>query len=99
MKAKLIQCNGKEKFVTINSFDDARKVVCEYGYDSPLEIITMPNGNLLLLDEEGKLKNLPFNELATEMAHEQEVIYPSDVIVGDVILIEDANEFDDLPYE
>lgn len=94
-----MQCTGEKRIVNISTFDDARKLVCEYGYNSPLEIITMPNGHLLLLDEEGKLKNLPFNELATELAHEEEVIYPSDVIVGDVILIEDANEFDDLPYE
>jgi hypothetical protein len=33
------------------------------------------------------------------MAHSNEAIFPSDYIVGDVLLFEDENYFDDLAYE
>jgi hypothetical protein len=51
------------------------------------------------MDEEGKLKNLEINQLATEIAQENNSIYPSDYIVGDVLLIDDVDEFDSLPYK
>ena len=53
----------------------------------------------MVIDEDGKLKNLEINEIATEIAHESNSIYPSDYIVGDVLVVDDVNEFDDLPYE
>jgi hypothetical protein len=52
-----------------------------------------------VIDEEGKLKNLEINEIATQIAHENNSIYPSDYIVGDVLLVDDVDEFDALPYE
>ena len=51
----------------------------------------------LIIDEEGKLKELEFNEIATEIAHDYQAIFPSDFIVGNVILINDIDEFDMLP--
>jgi hypothetical protein len=33
------------------------------------------------------------------MAHLNEVIYPHDYIVGDVLLFEDDNEFEEMDYE
>jgi hypothetical protein len=51
----------------------------------------------LIIDEEGKLKELEFNEIATEIAHNYQAIFPSDFIVGNVILINDIDEFDMLP--
>jgi hypothetical protein len=45
-----------------------------------------------------ELKNLDFNENATILAHELNVIYPSDYIVGDILVV-DLDEFDGLPYE
>jgi hypothetical protein len=52
-----------------------------------------------MIDDEGKLKNLEINEIATEIAHENNSIYPSDYIAGDVLFIDDVNEFDELPYD
>ena len=99
MKAELILIDGTKKKVAINTFDEARQLVCNFGYNAPLEILYLQNGKALLIDEEGKLKNLEMNPKATQIAHEEEGIYPSDYICGDVILIHDVDEFDALLFE
>ena len=99
MDVILITIEGKKKKVNINTFDEARKLVCNSQYNSPAEIIVMMDGTFIVLDEEGKLKNLKVNELATQIAHDNNCIYPSDYIVGDVLLVDDVDEFDGLPYE
>jgi hypothetical protein len=99
MDVILITIEGKKKKVNINTFDEARKLVCNSQYNSPAEIIVMLDGTFIVIDEEGKLKNLEINEVATEIAHENNAIYPSDYIVGDVLFIDDVDEFDALPYE
>jgi len=99
MDVILITTDGKKSKVNINTFDEARKLVCNSKYNSPAEIIVMLDGTFIVIDEEGKLKNLEINEVATEIAHENNSIYPSDYIVGDVLLVNDVDEFDALPYE
>jgi hypothetical protein len=59
----------------------------------------MLDGRLMLLDEEGKLKGLEFNEEATRIAKEDNLIYPSDYIAGNAIIVDDVDEFDALGYE
>jgi hypothetical protein len=39
------------------------------------------------VNEEGKLKGLPVNALATRLAHRDEAIYPQDTINGDMIVL------------
>lgn len=99
MDVILITTDGIKSKVNINTFDEARKLVCNSQYNSPAEIIVMLDGTFIVIDEEGKLKNLEFNEVATEIAHENNSIYPSDYIVGDVLFVDDVDEFDGLPYE
>jgi hypothetical protein len=99
MNVILITTDGKKRKVNINTFDEARILVCNSQYKSPAEIIVMMDGTFFVIDEEGKLKNLDINELATQIAHENNSIYPSDFIVGDVLLVDDVDEFDALPYE
>ena len=99
MRATIITVDGDKRQAEILSFVGARNLICNQGYNSPLEIIRLEDGEVLLLDEEGKLKNLPMNSIATEMAHKSEAIFPSDYICGDVIFISNINEFDDLPYK
>jgi hypothetical protein len=99
MNVTLITTDGKKRKVSINTFDDARQLVCSHKHNSPAEVIVLADGTFILMDEEGKLKNLEINELATEIAHENNSIYPSDCIVGDVLLIDDVDEFDSLPYK
>ena len=99
MEVKLITTDEQIKKININSFQDAKHYVSSLHYKSPLEMLNMPNGTLILIDEEGKLKGLPYNEEATKMAHENALIYPSDYIVGDAILVEDVDEFDAISYK
>jgi len=99
MTVTLITTDGSRKKVTIKSFDEARQLVCNYQYNSPAEIVILESSTFILIDEEGKLKNLEVNKIATSLAHLNEAIYPSDCIVGDVLLIDEIDEFDSLPYE
>lgn len=99
MTVTLITTDGKKRKVNIKTFDEARQLVCNYQYNSPAEIIVMTDGTFIVIDEEGKLKNLEINEQATQIAYENNSIYPSDYIVGDVLLVDDVDEFDALPYE
>ena len=48
-----------------------------------IEVIGVPDG-LMVLDEDGKQKRLPFNKLATAVA--RPVIQTDDFIVGDVLV-------------
>jgi hypothetical protein len=96
MNVILITTEGKKSNVSINTFDEARKLICNH---SSIEIIVLNDGAFLAFDEEGKLKKLEKNHLATEIAHENNSIYPSDYIVGDVLFVDKVNEFDELPYE
>ena len=50
-----------------------------------LEAIELPNGDLMVLDEEGKIKGLEANFLATVVWHE--FFGPTDTIVGPVAII------------
>lgn len=99
MTVLLITTDGKKERINVKSFCEARQYVCGAEHNSPAEIIALSDGTFLLIDEEGKFKNLDINEVATELAHENNSIYPSDFIVGDVIYVDNANEFDELPYE
>ena len=49
-----------------------------------IEIVRCKGGQIMVIDEEGKLKGLPINPVAT-------MIYgnPNDIIVGDVLLCPD----------
>jgi hypothetical protein len=98
MQVTLITTEGDIKKVNIKTFKDAKHYVSKDFYESPIEVLTMSDGRLMLLDEEGKLKNLEFNEEATRRAKEDNLIYPSDFIAGNVIIIDDVDEFDSLGY-
>jgi hypothetical protein len=99
MNVTLITTDGNRKKVNIKTFDEARQLVCNYQYNSSAEIVVLMDGSFILLDEEGKLKKLNFNEVATQIAQDNNCLYPSDYIVGDVLLVDDIDEFDSLPYE
>jgi len=99
MNVILITTDGVRKKVNIETFDEARQLVCNYQYNSLAEIVVMSDGTFIVIDEEGKLKNLEINKVATQIAHDNNCIYPSDYIVGDVLLVDDVDEFDGLPYE
>ena len=60
MEATLITTENKKKKIEIKTFEEARQIVCNFDYNSPIQVITLNDGSALLLDEEGKYKNLPF---------------------------------------
>ena len=99
MQVTLITTEGNIKKVNIKSFKDAKHFVSKDHYESPIEILTFQDGRLMLLDEEGKLKGLEYNEEANRRAKDDNLIYPSDFIVGNVIIIDDVDEFDSLAYQ
>jgi len=98
MKAVLITTDNEKKSIEIKSIRDLKTKICSDFYKSPMEIINLENNSCLIIDEEGKFKDLNFNELATKIAHDNNSISPSDYISGNAILISDIDEFDMLPY-
>jgi hypothetical protein len=98
MEAILINTEGKKRKLNIDTFEQARQIVCNFDSNSSIQIVALSDGSAMLMDEDGKLKNFAFNENATILAHEKSGIYPSDFIVGDVLIVE-LDEFDCLDYE
>jgi hypothetical protein len=78
--AKIIRVDGTEEPIEGElTLELMQGVVGGY-----IEIAYMQDGRMIVLDEEGKLKNKPVNEAATILYNN-----PNDFIVGDIIL---ANE-------
>jgi hypothetical protein len=50
-----------------------------------IEVVALGDGRLLVLNEEGKLEGLPYNEQATQLA--RGCLFPGDVIVGTVVVV------------
>lgn len=97
MKAILLTTDNQKKHIEIKSIRDLISRICSDFYKSPMEIVNLQNNSCLIIDEEGKFKELEYNELATIISHEQNAILPSDYISGNAILIDDIDEFDMLP--
>lgn len=51
-----------------------------------IEIITLPTNLLMVLNEEGKLKGLPRNEMATLLVRVTQAVSAGDFVVGDVLI-------------
>jgi hypothetical protein len=94
MKAVLLTTDNEKKNIEVKSIRDLKTKICSDFYKSPMEIIHLENNSCLIIDEEGKFKDLDFNELATSIAHSNNSISPSDFISGNAILINDIDEFD-----
>jgi len=97
MKAVLITTDNEKKSIEIKSIRDLKTKICSDFYKSPMEVVHLENNSCLIIDEEGKFKDLDFNELATLIARDNNSISPSDYISGNAVLIEDIDEFDMLP--
>lgn len=54
-----------------------------------IDIVNLRNGKILVVNEEGKLDNLPYNAQATNIARNAGVIFTNDYIVGDVLYCDD----------
>lgn len=85
IKAKGIKVNtdGKSEEITFQSKFVSLKEMQEI-VGGHIEFVYLPNNIILVVNEEGKLNNLPVNEIVTSF------YYPiiKDVIVGNVLLID-----------
>ena len=83
--AKIIKTDGTEievspKNGTDFSLEEMQKVVCGF-----MEVYYINNYNdILIINEEGKLYNLPYNKTATELF--RKAYRTDDYIVGDVLV-------------
>ena len=93
MSAETIKENKTAEFKIITDKKDEPKYpeVKEF-VGGMVEAVTFPNGDLLLLNEEGKLMGLPLNEEATALwrthfTKETHAFGYDDYVVGPVIVI------------
>lgn len=83
MKARLIKANGESERIYPSNWSDFTLNELQLYVDGYIEIV--PIGEfLLIVNEEGKLKGLPYNEKATELIQ----LVSNDYIVGDAVYCE-----------
>ena len=75
----LIKVDGTTKDVKAQTLAEMQEAVGGY-----IEIIAISKTSYMILNEEGKLKGLPVNVLATRLT--RGVLGDDDVVVGDVLL-------------
>ena len=74
--------NNGEKF----TLEELQKLV-----DGYIERIAMPDGQAMYVNEEGKIKDLPYNIKATTILKMHGLI-PNDYVVGDVVVLSNDEE-------
>lgn len=87
MKAVYIKCDGTRTGITPkNGIDFSLEELQKYvgGY---IEIINVFS-QIMIIDDEGKLKGKEINPVATQLARTSQSIMPNDCIVGDVVVCE-----------
>lgn len=82
--ARIIRTNGEQVEVqplngTDFSLEELKAIVNGW-----VEIVWLPNDEIMVINEEGKLLELPMNAIATDIYHN--CFGFSDIIVGDVLL-------------
>lgn len=89
MKAKIYKADGTiiDNIVPENGTDfqlgELQKIVGGY-----IEIVSLLDNEIMVINEEGKLADLPINENATEIYNEVDGFY--DYIVGDVLVCDSS---------
>tara|TARA_R110000824_G_scaffold367834_1_gene557062 strand:+ start:290 stop:559 length:270 start_codon:yes stop_codon:yes gene_type:complete len=84
MKAQIVNTNGEVRSVkpkngNIFELKELQKIV-----DGYIQILRTRDERVMVINEEGKIKNLPYNEIATSL-----YVYGNhDPIVGDVIVMD-----------
>ena len=65
----------------------------QYFVGGYIEFIHLPEGEIMVIDDEGKLKGKDPNWAATTLAHTHKAIWPQDIIMGDALYC-NAGEID-----
>ena len=73
----------------IKTIDDVEPTLTEMqkfvgGY---IEVVYLNKESMMIIDEEGKIKDKPLNKEATDIAHEHKAIYNTDYIAGDAMIL------------
>jgi len=87
--ATLIKSNGEEVNVTPNNKRDFQLDELQKYVGGFIEIVKTNEGRTIVINEEGKINELPINQKATALYQYNEF----DFIVGDVVVC-DSNEID-----
>ena len=78
------------------SYDEVREFIGGY-----IEAVQMPNGAVLLCDEDGRMRRLPYNDKASmywydqRKANGEDWIDPNCIVVSNAVVIEAAARGDD----
>ena len=88
MKAKIYKADGSIIDVKPNngtdfSLEELQEIVGGY-----IEIVGLMDNEIMVINEEGKLIDLPFNENATQLYQEVDGFY--DYIAGDVLVCDSS---------
>jgi len=87
MKALKITAEGTVEQVEVNGWEDYKTHVGT-GDGGLLQLLQLTDDASAWIDEEGKLKGMPFNALATELcSHLQVGLAPTDFINGTMLVV------------
>lgn len=90
-------CNERGDMATVFEVDGSRRTVLpatppaftleelQSLVGGPIELVTLYDDTLFFINEEGKLRNLPYNEQATRYVADR--LLPGDYIVGPAVLM------------
>ena len=87
MKNYIIKTDGIQTPVAPGFGDKFTLKELQYHVGGYIELVHLNDNQFLVVNEEGKLHNLPINEKATDLAHAAHCIFASDYIVGDAVII------------
>lgn len=83
---KALKITGVVQLIDIHNELEA----LQHAVDGYIETIGLPDGAVMIVDEEGRLKNKPVNRIAS--------IFAGMLIVGTALIVGvDEDEFDDVP--
>jgi hypothetical protein len=84
MKAKIYKADGSIIDVKPNNGTDFSLEELQEIVGGFIEVVSLMDNEIMVINEEGKLIDLPFNETATQMYQEVDGFY--DYIAGDVLV-------------
>lgn len=85
--ARLIKTDGLDQELPKKKYTfDELKEIMGISEDSLIQLVDLGD-DCLACDEEGKIKGLPRNEVATSMAHLKGAILRDDYFVGNVVIL------------
>ena len=90
MKTEIIKADGTRINIRPENGRDFQLRELQEIVGGYIQIISLHDGRLMVLNEEGKLLALPYNNDATEIAQEAEAIFDYDFIAGDVLVCKEG---------